>query len=84
MKNNLRIGVRRKTMAAILQFSTELPKIEDLAVVNDPKGLIFVGDRLSTALDVHDAQARIAQTRLTVDVNTEFIGSAMPDHGQHQ
>ena len=71
-------------VAAALEVRPQLDVVEDLAVEHRPDGLVLVVDRLVAALEVDDAQPRMAQAEAGLGV---IAGAVRParrqrrDHG---
>jgi len=83
MHEDLGVRLRVKPVATPLQFLSQVGIIEDLAVVNDPDGLVFVVNGLITPGQVEDAQPCRAEPNLFVTIDSEGIGAAVSDEPQH-
>jgi hypothetical protein len=57
--------------------------IEDLPVVGDPEGAVLVSHRLLTGREVDNAQAAMAQSCVSLNVEAVSIGTAMRDPVGH-
>src|SRR5262249_24395772 len=75
------LGVRSaaKTMAGRLEFSPQLPEVENLAVEGEPHGLVLVDDRLFAGLEVDDREAPVAEPRAALDSAASPVGTPV-DH----
>ena len=62
-----------------LEVPTEIKKVVDLAVKNDPNGAVFVRDWLAAVLDVNDAQPTMSQADHAVEVITLVVRAAVPE-----
>src|SRR5690606_5498100 len=70
-------------MPPCLEHSAQLEVIEDFAVVCDPDVLALVVDRLSTAVQIDDAQASVPQTDPMLDMKPSAVRAAMPERRDH-
>ena len=77
------ICVGIELVSASFQVGTKFNVIEDLSVVNDPQGLVFIVDRLITTGKVDDAEACRCKASDIVHVNAEGIRAAMADQAKH-
>ena len=74
----------REPVSPALQLQSQLRVIEDLTVEHDPQGPIFVGDGLLAGAQVDDAQARIPEADVIVEVDPELVGPAVADRPEHR
>ena len=81
--DDLGIGVRVETVPALLEHAAQLDVVEDLAVVGDPDGLVFVVDRLRAAREVDDAEARVAEAETGLEMEARAVRSTMPQRRHH-
>lgn len=83
------IGIRRhEPVLTLLQLSSQLRRIEDLAVVNDPDGLIPVRHRLMSMLKIENTESPHTQTQVRrgIVIVPSVIRPAMNErvgHGPH-
>src|SRR5690606_36592224 len=70
-------------MPPCLEHSAQLEVIEDFAVVCDPDVLALVVDRLSTAVQVDDAQPSVPQIDPMLDMKPSAVRAAMPESRDH-
>ena len=61
----------------------KLPIIVDLAVKRDPDGLVFVGQGLSTSLQVDDAETPMTQTNRAVTMQAGPVRSPVGQRVAH-
>src|SRR6267154_5714420 len=83
MNNDFGIGMSEAAMAAGLQLRAQLGKVIDLAVVDNPNGLIFVEDRLVPARQVDDAEPAHAQSDASLHKHSLVVGPTMHDGFAH-
>ena len=67
------------SMAGLFEGGTEIGVIEDLAVIGDPEGAVFVGHGLVAAGDIDDAEAAVAQGGEGIAVVAGAVRAAMAD-----
>jgi hypothetical protein len=60
MEDDFRVRGGLELVTCGLQNSAEFEKIVDFAIEHDPYGLIFVGKRLPSSVEVDNAQASMA------------------------
>ena len=68
MQNDLCIRTGLEYMAVFFEFFTQFDKIIDLAIEDNRHAVIFVCDRLVTALQVNDAETAMSEANLTADI----------------
>jgi len=83
VEDDLRVGVRVEPVPVSDEFLLQLQVVENLAVEDDPEGLVFIVDRLHPALYADNAEAGLAQHGMVVDVQSAFIGTPVAQHAQH-
>ena len=66
--DDLGVGRRLEDVAAGDQLGAQLDVVEDLAVEGDPDGAVLVAHRLLAAVEIDDAEARVRETDVAVDV----------------
>jgi hypothetical protein len=66
-----------------LESLPELRKIVDLAVENDPNGLVFVGKRLPSSIDVDNAEAPVPESDSGVKIVSFVVRAPMRKRGVH-
>jgi hypothetical protein len=78
-------GVRGglETVTRSLESLPELRKIVDLAVENDPNGLVFVGKRLPSSIDVDNAETTVAEPDSGVKIVSFVVRAPMRKRGVH-
>ena len=81
--DDLGVTVRAEDVAGGLELGAQLAVVVDLAVVDEPDGLVLVGDRLVSALAVDDAQAAVAEADGRRLEGAGVIGAAVHDGGGH-
>src|SRR5882757_1448391 len=79
MNDDFCIASGIEAMSAPFQLGTQLGKIVDLAVVDDPCAAIFVEHRLMSASEIDDAQAAHAQTGAVLDEDAFIVGPTVDD-----
>src|SRR5574339_28828 len=77
------VGTRVEAMPATFQLGAQLDVVEDFAVEDHPDGAVLVADRLVSAFDMDDAQARMRETDMRIVVKPETIGPAMTGRLDH-
>ncbi len=70
-------------MSLGLQRGAQLRMVVDFAIENDPDVMIFVGQRLVSALDVDDAKPPHGQTDILFDEEALVVRPAMHDAAVH-
>src|SRR6478752_4975956 len=70
-------------MPLLNQLFAQLDVIEDLAIERDPQLLVCGRHRLDATREVDDAQPRVSEAGLPVDVNSRIVRSAMADCRDH-
>jgi hypothetical protein len=83
MDQNLRIRVGVKPMATSLQVLPKLWIVEDLPIVNDPDGPIFIVNRLVSTAQVDDAQPGMGKSGVLTKIDPKGIRAPMPEQSQH-
>ena len=83
MNNRFCIAIRVKPMAQLFQFLAELQVVINLAIENDPRRPVLIGDWLLTTLDVDDRQPANAEPYAPIDVESILIGTSMADGFAH-
>src|SRR6266576_360071 len=66
-------------MTSGFQPGTQLTMVVDFPVVNNPKTLVFIADRLLPGLHVNDAEPPHRQANVFLDEEPFIIWSAMDD-----
>jgi hypothetical protein len=84
MKDHFRIGMSREPVALLEQLFRQLNIVKDLTIEGDPKRALGVRHRLPAAREVNNAQARVSESHLRIDMNANLIGAAVADHVDHQ
>src|SRR6266852_7760214 len=79
MDNGFGIALSAVAMTAGFQPGTQLTMVVDFPVVNHPKTLVFIGDRLLPSLHVHDAEPPHSQAHVFLDEKSFIVWSAMHD-----
>ena len=85
--DDLGVGAGLEGVSAGDEIGAQLEVVEDLAVEGDPDGAVLVAHRLAAAVDVDDAEARVRQADVAVDVESVAVRPAMrdrPDHAREQ
>src|SRR5262245_57580905 len=73
-------------MALLCEIVAEFNVVEDLTVECDPQRAVSVRHRLTAAREINDAQSRVSECGLRLDVHAAVIRAAMrehPGHGRH-
>jgi len=70
-------------MASALEFGTELGKVVNFAVENNPDGSVFVKHRLVASSQIDDGKAAHAEARAVFYENAFVIRTAMYDRVAH-
>ena len=83
MQDSLGVAVRREAVPASLQLRAQFDVVEDFAIEDDPQRPVLIPDRLLAAAEIDDAQARASQADPRVTIDSEFVGTPVPDHCQH-
>ena len=83
VQEHLGVGIGGKAVAFLEQLRFEFDVVESLAVVDNPKGAVFVGDGLPPAFDPDNAEPDMAQTHMIVQVDAGLVGSAVADDRHH-
>jgi hypothetical protein len=83
VQHDFRIGSGGESVAFLDKLFSKLDIVEGFPVEDDPEGPIFVRDRLSSAVDSDDAEARACQTDPGSNVDAGFVGPPMPQSGNH-
>src|ERR1035438_1727934 len=83
MNDDFGIGVSGEDMTASLQLGTQLGKIINLAVEDNPNRLVFIEDRLVPTLQVDDAEPTHAQTNASLYKDPLVVGPAVHDGLPH-
>ena len=83
MQQHFGIGVGGKAVAFLEQLRLELDVVEGLAVIDNPKGAVFVSNGLPPAFDPDNAEPHMAQAHVIVQVNPGLVGSAVADDRNH-
>src|ERR1035437_9720142 len=83
MEENLGVRLGPEPVAHRLKAGTEVEKVEDLPVEDDPERFVFVGDRLLASLQIDDAEPCASQADGMIHVDSELIRSPMADHSEH-
>ena len=81
--DDLGVAVRAEGVAGGLELGAQLAVVVDLAVVDEPDGLVLVGDGLVAALAVDDAQAAVAEADGRRLEGAGVVGAAVHDGGGH-
>src|SRR2546430_10692561 len=88
VQQDLGVCPRSKLMARRQQIFSELRKVVNLAIENNPDGLVLVRHRLmACGTEVDDAQAAVSQRDRLIGVGENFdaavVGAAMGNGGGH-
>ena len=83
MRDHFGVAGRRQSPSRPQQLIPELDVVVDLAVLHHGDGAAVDRDRLMTAGDVDDAQARRAQRGGTVGEHAAIVGAAMAQRRHH-
>ena len=70
-------------MAAGFELAPDVRVVVDLAVERHPDVAGLIGQRLLSVLEVHDAQAAMAERGVRVAEHAAVVGAAMRDHVAH-
>ena len=81
--DDLGVAVRAEGVAGGLELGAQLAVVVDLAVVDEPDGLVLVGHGLVPALAVDDAQAAVTEADGRRLEGAGVIGAAVHDGGGH-
>ena len=84
MNNGFGVAFGAVAMATGLQIFAQFLVVVNFAVENDPKRLVFIGDRLVTGLNVDDAEAAHGQSDVLLDKETGVIGPAVGELPVHR
>jgi hypothetical protein len=79
MDNGFGIALGAVTMTAGFQPNSQLTMVVDFPVVNNPKTLVFIGDRLLPSLDVNDAEPAHCQADIFLNEKPFIVWPAMHD-----
>src|SRR5437762_3196671 len=77
------IAVGVENVAELFQFLAQLAIVVDLAVEDDPRGVILIVDWLLAALQIDDREAAHAQAHWTIEIESALIGTAMTNRFAH-
>ncbi len=83
VKDALGVGFGGEAMAAAFEIRTQLGKVVDFAVEDDPGTAIFVEDGLMSAGNVDDGKAAHAEARTVSHVDAIVIRAAVADGVAH-
>ncbi len=83
MYDGLGIALRPVTVAMRFKLRAELGVVVDLAVEDDPDGLVLVGERLVASRQINDAQPPVTEYRLRVREDPRIVWPAMGDDVAH-
>jgi hypothetical protein len=64
-------------MSEPLQLLAQLQVVEDLAVEDDPEGLVLVGERLLAGGEIDDREPGVGQAGAAIAVGAELVGPAV-------
>ena len=81
--DDLGVAGGAKGVAGGLELGAQLAVVVDLAVVDEPDGLVLVGRRLVAAGAVDDAQPAMAETDARALKGAGVVGTAMQQRGRH-
>jgi hypothetical protein len=84
MHQHFGVAARLERMPPGGQLRHQLGVIEDLAVVDDPDLVRFIGEGLATLLQIHDGKARVRETDAGVQQVAELVGPAVPQSHDHR
>ena len=84
MNDDFRVGLGIKAVPQRLHFAPQLDIVENLAVEDQPDFAIFVVDRLLTAGQVDDAEARVRHREPTLQEKSGAVGPTMMQAAQHR
>src|SRR5262249_20575199 len=83
MHDDLGVTAGTEAVPGLLETSSELAEVVDLAVAHDPQPLVLVGDGLMTAREIDDGEAAHPEQDVTVDEVAVIIGTAMNRDAAH-
>jgi hypothetical protein len=83
MDYNFRVRAGTEEVATRQQIPAERLKIVNLAVKNDPDGLIFIGHWLAATCQIDDGQPAVAQTGVAVQMYSVAVRPSMKEGGKH-
>ncbi len=81
--DDLGVAVRAERVAGGLKLSAQLAIVVDLAVIDEPDGLVLVGHGLMATLTVDDAETTMAETDGRGLEGAGVVGAAVHDGGAH-
>ncbi len=81
VQDRLRIAVRMKAMAQLVQFGAHFEVIVDFPIEHDDRVAVFGRDGLIAVLEIKDFQARGAQRAYLGFINTKLVWSAVDQGG---
>jgi hypothetical protein len=70
-------------VAGSFEIQSQIGVVENLTVVNNPLGAVFVGHRLCASGHVDNTEAEMAQSGEVVSINALTVGAAMADRFHH-
>ena len=83
MDDGLGVGAGSIAMARLLEFLADGGVVVDLAVEHDPDRLVFVGERLMTGCQVHDAQPSVADRCLLIRKQPGIVRAPVGEQVAH-
>ena len=66
-----------------LELRPHVGVVVDLAVVDDPHGLVFIGQRLLARRQIDDAEPAVREARVVVVEDAGFVRAAMREDVAH-
>jgi hypothetical protein len=87
VNENLGVGLRSEVVAACREVTPEFDVVEDFPVEDDLDGTVFVGEGLTAAGRVDDAEPTMCESnawRASIDVHTLTVGTTMGEGIAHR
>nr|QNO46905.1 hypothetical protein NEBILACO_00002 [Methanosarcinales archaeon ANME-2c ERB4] len=83
MDKDLRIAPGPKEMTLALQLLTQIKKVINLSVKDHLDGTVFIPHRLSTSIQIDDAESPVSESNPRRLIKTLIIRSTVPQKGSH-
>ncbi len=83
MHNHFRIAGGPEDMSAFLQLRPQFDVVVDFAIRDEPHALVFVGERLTTAGQVDQAEPAVSEATTVAEIESVAIGSSMAERRGH-
>src|SRR5690349_4577317 len=83
MNDNFGIAVGIETVPTLFEVIPQFRKVVDLAVENNPDGLVFVMNGLMTTGKIDDAETAHAEAGASTRSNAFVVGATVDNRGAH-